>query len=120
MLPLQTECGAERSDAMHRAGRKPSKQTIAASGWHTSWRSRYDRRRGRVATRAVELLVKVFGFAFGAGERSDDKTRIGLALGKLSLGNNPPFPAPTTARLVPEILEAPRRLLGPPAPRLGA
>jgi len=72
-----------------------------------------------IATRAVELLVKVFGFAFGAGERSDDKTRIGLALGKLSLGNNPPFPAPTTARLVAEILEAPRRLLGPPAPRLG-
>ena len=72
-----------------------------------------------IATRAVEFLVKVFGFAFGAGERSDDKTRIGLALGKLSLGNNPQLPAPTTARLVPEILEAPRRLLGPPAPRLG-
>jgi hypothetical protein len=72
-----------------------------------------------IATRAVELLVKVFGFAFGAGERSHDEARIGLALGKLSLGNNPPFPAPITARLVPEIFEAPRRLLGPPAPRLG-
>src|SRR5215471_14478664 len=47
---LQTECGAERAGAMRRAGRKPSKQTIAATGWHTSWRSRYDRHRDRVDT----------------------------------------------------------------------
>ena len=42
-----------------------------------------------VATGTIELLVEVFGLAFGARQRSHDEARVGFALGELGLGRPP-------------------------------
>jgi hypothetical protein len=55
----------------------------------------------------------------GARKRSDDKARIGLALGQLRLGDDAAFAAPTLARQPLELLEDARRLAAAPALRCG-
>src|SRR5437016_10682542 len=103
--------------------------TTGAAGWRASWRSRCD---GieielalldpvlHLAAGAVELLVEVFGLAFGARQRGDDEAGIGLAVGELGLANDPAPAAPAATHRRPhEALEGARRLAGPPALRLG-
>ncbi len=72
-----------------------------------------------VSARAVDLLVEMATFDLGATERGDDEARIGLALGPFGFADDAATSAPARARRVPEVLEAPRRLAGPPALRLG-
>jgi hypothetical protein len=42
-----------------------------------------------VAAGAVDLLVEVFGLALGTLQRGDNEARIGVAFGKLGLGDDP-------------------------------
>src|SRR5580693_6397416 len=62
-----------------------------------------------LAAGAVELFVKVAGLVLLAGQRGDDKARIGFAASPFRLGDDPPFAAPALARLPDEVTEAPRR-----------
>jgi hypothetical protein len=65
-----------------------------------------------LAAGAVDLLVEVAGVVLRARQRGNDKARIGLALGPLRLGDDPPLGAPAVARAPAEILEAACRLAG--------
>src|SRR5262249_33703282 len=67
---------------------------------------------------AIHFLIQVFRLALGSLERGNDKARIGLPGGELRLGHDPPLAAPAVERGPLEILEAARRLAGPPALRL--
>src|SRR5712692_4477834 len=72
-----------------------------------------------IAAGAVDFLVKISCFALRTRKRSDHKARIGFPLRPLGLGDNPPPAAPAVARRPPEVLEASRRLAGPPTLRRG-
>src|SRR5262249_62305049 len=71
-----------------------------------------------VAAGTIHIFVQVLRPTLGSLERGDDKARIGLPGGELRLGHDPSLAAPAVERSPPEILEAARRLAGPPAPWL--
>src|SRR5262249_3612049 len=71
-----------------------------------------------VTARAVDFFVKILRLAFGSLQRGDDEARIGLPSGELRLAHDTPLAAPAVERGPSKILEAARRLAGPPALRL--
>src|SRR5262245_1375950 len=71
-----------------------------------------------VTARAVDFFVKMLRLALGSLQRGDDEARIGLPGGELRLAHDTPLAAPAVERGPSKILEAARRLAGPPALRL--
>jgi hypothetical protein len=71
-----------------------------------------------LATCAIDLLVEVAALMLGAGQRGDDKARVGSTTRPLGLADDAARPAPAVQRRPGKVLEAPRRpggLLAVPA-----
>ena len=97
-------------------------------GWRACRAPRRHRRTGRVgvldavlhlAALAAEVFVQTPGIIRAGGERGDGEARIGLAMGPFRLADDAAFAAPTVARGLYEVREAPRRGGALPAIRLG-
>ncbi len=105
----RTRCERGRSGAARTAARRPSRRTIAATGWRASSPPRCGRRTDRpglldavlnLATEAIEILIERLGGPGVRLQRGDEKAWIDFAPGPLGLADHAaaarPDPSSTT------------------------